>query len=126
MENNRETAAILNSMISFIRSHCHERIALINKQADDEFTIEKESYIGTEKERIEQEYRDRLRKDEINLRIERSKRDNAQRIDNMKQTNILIQKLYKEARSSIVKRQRTDPNAYRELLKDLIVQVKTL
>ena len=77
MENNRETAAILNSMISFIRSHCHERIALINKQADDEFTIEKENYIGAEKERIEKEYEERIRKDEINLRIQRSKKDNA-------------------------------------------------
>lgn len=123
MENNRETAAILGSMISFIRSHCHERIAMINKQADDEFTIEKENFIAGEKERIETEYKERLRKDEINLRIDRSKRDNAQRIDNMKQTNILIQKLYKEARINIVKKQKSDPNAYRELLKNLIIQV---
>lgn len=112
MENNRETAAILNSMISFIRSHCHERIAMINKQADDEFTIEKENYIAGEKERIENDYKDRIRKDEINLRIDRSKRDNAHRIDNMKQTNLLIQKLYRDARLTIVKRQKIDPNSY--------------
>jgi hypothetical protein len=105
MENNRETAAILNSMISFIRSHCHERIAMINKQADDEFTIEKENFIAQEKERIEKEYVEKLKKDEINLRIARSKQDNAQRIENMKETNKLVQKLYKEARLSIIKRQ---------------------
>ena len=91
--------------------------------ADHEFTIEKEDYIGKEKDRIALEIKDRLRKDEVNLRIERSKLDNAQRIENMKQTDILIQTLYKEARNSLVKKQKQDQNAYRELIKDLIVQV---
>ena len=105
---NRETVTILKSMINFIQNHALERVAAINMSADHEFTIEKEDYIGKEKDRIAQEIKDRLRKDEVNLRIERSKLDNAQRIENMKQTDILIQKLYKEARLSIAKKQKQD------------------
>ena len=118
-----ETETILKSMINFIKNHAQERVAAIDMSADHEFTIEKEDYIGKEKDRIEQDIKDRLRKDEVNLRIERSKFDNAQRIDNMKETDKLIQKLYKDARLSIVKKQQADLNAYRELIKDLIVQV---
>lgn len=84
MENNRETVTILKGMINFIQNHALERVAAINMSADHEFTIEKEDYIGKEKERITQDIKDRLRRDEVNLRIERSKYDNAQKIENMK------------------------------------------
>lgn len=99
---NRETVTILKSMINFIQNHALERVAAINMSADHEFTIEKEDYIGKEKDRIAQDIKDRLRRDEVTLRIERSKFDNAQRIENMKQTDILIQKLFKEAHLLIV------------------------
>ena len=60
----RETVTILKSMINFITNHAHERVAAINMSADHEFTIEKEDYIGKEKDRISQEIKDRLRKDD--------------------------------------------------------------
>ena len=47
-------------MIQFIRSHGDERVATINKQADDEFTIEKEKYIANEKERLTGDYNSKL------------------------------------------------------------------
>ena len=47
-------------MIQFIKSHGDERVQTINKQADDEFTIEKEKYIALEKERLTQDYNAKL------------------------------------------------------------------
>ena len=64
-----------------------------------------------------------MRKDEINLKIEKSKMENAQRIENMRKTNELIKKLYQEARLEIAAKQKTKPDEYRRLIKDLIVQV---
>jgi hypothetical protein len=85
--------------------------------------VQKEIYIAEEKERIAAEIKDRLRKDEINLKIEKSKKENAQRIDNMRETNVLIQKLYKEAKVKIVQNQKSQASAYENMMKDLILQV---
>ena len=44
--NEQEAGRVLSSMIDFIKSHGVERVATINKQAEDEFTIQKEKYIA--------------------------------------------------------------------------------
>lgn len=102
--NDGEASSILKSMVQFIRNHGDERVATINKQADDEFTVQKESYIAEEKERILADIRDRLRKDEINLKIDRSKKENVLRIEKMRTVNQMIEKLFRESRVQIVKR----------------------
>ena len=102
--NDGEASSILKSMVQFIRNHGDERVATIKKQADDEFTVQKESYIAEEKERIMADIRDRLRKDEINLKIDRSKKENVLRIEKMRTVNQMIEKLFRESRVQIVKR----------------------
>lgn len=67
-------------MIDFIKSHGKERVDTINKQALDEFTIQKEKYIAEEKDRLTLEYRNKLQQDEIKLRIQKSAHQNAARI----------------------------------------------
>ena len=120
--NEREADTILRSMVDFIRSHGEERVQMISKQADDEFTIQKENYITEEKDKIANEFKERLKKEEIHLKIEKSKKENAKRIENMRKTNELIQKLYKDARVTLVKHQKQKPDEYRNLLKNLILQ----
>ncbi len=119
---NAEAATILSSMVSFIRTHGHERVDTINKQASDEFTVQKEQYIAEEKERITAEIKERLRKDEINLKIDRSKQENILRIEKMRTINELILQLFKDARVRIVRQQAQNAKVYAALLKDLIVQ----
>lgn len=58
--NDQEATNVLKSMIAFIRSHGDERVATIQKQAEDEFTIQKEKYIADEKERLIQDYKNKL------------------------------------------------------------------
>ena len=119
-----EASQVLKSMVAFIRSHGDERVAAINKQADDEFTIQKEKYIAEEKERLTQDYKNRLQQDEIKLRIQKSAEQNASRIQKMKTVNTLVEKLYKEAKHKMISKQKSDKAAYQELLKNLIVQVR--
>lgn len=121
--NDREASTILNSMVQFIRTHGEERVATIKKQADDEFTVQKESFIAEEKERITADIRERIKKDEINLKIDRSKKENVLRIEKMRTINQLILALFKDARVSIVKKQKEDQKVYGELVKNLIIQV---
>ena len=121
--NDREASTILNSMVQFIKTHGEERVATIKKQADDEFTVQKESFIAEEKERITADIRERIKKDEINLKIDRSKKENVLRIEKMRTINSLILELFKDARVSIVKKQKEDQKVYGELIKNLIIQV---
>jgi V-type H+-transporting ATPase subunit E len=93
---------VLKSMIAFIRSHGDERVAAINKQAEDEFTIQKEKYIAEEKERLTQDYKNKLQQDEIKLRIQKSAEQNAIRIQKMRTVNQLVEKLYKEAKHKML------------------------
>ncbi len=89
--------------------------------AEDEYTVQKENYIAEEKEKIINDYAERLRKDEINLKIERSKKENAMRIEKMRTVNTLIQQLFSEARISIAKKTTEDKRMYAELIKNLII-----
>ena len=120
--NDSEASTILKGMVDFIRSQGEERAAAIYKQADDEFTVQMENYIAEEKDKIEADFKEKIRKDEINLKIEKSKRENAHRIENMRKTNELIQKLYREARVKAVEQQKKRPDEYRALMKNLIIQ----
>jgi len=56
-------------MIDFIKQHGRERVENIDRQALDEFTIQKEKYIAEEKENIIQLYKNKLAADEIKLKI---------------------------------------------------------
>ena len=67
--NDTEASKVLDSMIKFIKSHGEERVQSITKQADDEFTIEKEKYIALEKDKLITDYKTKLQQDEIKLRI---------------------------------------------------------
>ena len=121
--NDMEAEGVLKSMIQFIRSHGDERVATIDKQASDEFTIQKEKFIADEKENMIQFYKNKLAQDEIKLRIQKSAEQNAARIQKMKTVNQLVEKLYKEAKHKMVGRV-GDHSSYKELLKNLMIQVK--
>jgi len=110
-------------MIQFIKSHGQERVQAIEKQAEDEFTIQKEKYIADEKENLIQFYKNKLAQDEIKLRIQKSAEQNQMRIQKMKTVNSLIEKLYKDAKHKMVERV-GNHHSYKELLKNILIQVR--
>ncbi len=95
-------------------------MSAIDKQADDEFTIQKEKFIADEKENLMQFYKNKLAQDEIKLKIQKSAEQNAARISKMKTVNQLIEKLYKEAKHKMVEKI-GNHSSYKELLKNLLI-----
>jgi len=89
-------------MIAFITTHGDERVATIKKQAEDEFTIQKENYIAEQKEALIGDYKNKLQQDEIKLRIQKSAEQNVARIQKMKTVNSLVEKVYKEAQHKMM------------------------
>ena len=112
-------------MIQFIKSHGEERVGTIDRQAEDEFTIQKEKYIAEEKDNLTNFYKGKLAQDEIKLKIQKSAEQNAKRIDKMKTVNSLVEKLYVESKHKLVEKI-GNHGSYKELLKNLMVQVLIL
>jgi vacuolar-type H+-ATPase subunit E/Vma4 len=103
-------------MIAFIRTHGDERVQTISKQAEDEFTIQKENYIAEQKEAIITDYKNKLQQDEIKLRIQKSAEQNIARIQKMKTVHSLVEKVYKEAQHKMVTKQNSDQGSYKKLV----------
>ena len=95
-------------MVQFIRNHGIERAQTIRKQAQEEFTIEKEKFIAQQKEDIIAAYKKKQAQDEINLKIERSAAQNRARIERMKSVNEMVQNLYQETKIQLAKHVSTD------------------
>lgn len=84
---------ILNSMIAFIQEHGKETVAKIEKSMGDEFTIQKNQYVDDEKKKIHENYVNELANQEVRLKIEKSKQQNAQRIARMRMVNTFVDSL---------------------------------
>ncbi len=103
-------------MIAFIRTHGDERVQTISKQAEDEFTIQKENYIAEQKEAIILDYKNKLQQDEIKLRIQKSAEQNITRIKKKKAAHTLVEKVYKKAQHKLVTKQNSDQGSYKKLV----------
>jgi hypothetical protein len=60
-------------MVSFIKQHGVEEVQKINKEKEDEFTIQKNTYIEDEKKKIAENFKNELANNEVRLKIEKSK-----------------------------------------------------
>ncbi len=122
--NDKEAQQCYESMLKFIHRQGQDKADQIHAQTKEEFKKERDNFIASEKERITEDFNTRLAQDQIKLKIQKSAQENAARIQKMKTVNSLIENLYKEAKSLIIYKQRTDKNEYKEFLKNLIVQVR--
>ena len=110
-------------MVAFILQHGKEEVARIEKSMGDEFTIQKNQYIEEEKKKITENYKNELANQEVRMKIEKSKQQNMQRIARMRKVNEYVEELRKEMRDSIRQKMNDDRSAYKELLKNLLIQV---
>ena len=60
---------------------------------------------------------------EVKLKIERSKEQNMQRINRMRKVNEFVEQLKKDMRAQVRQKMAEDEEAYKELLKNLLIQV---
>ena len=67
----------------------------------DEFTIQKNNYVEEEKKKITENYKNELANQEVRMKIEQSKEQNAQRIERMRLVNQHVEDLRKETRTQV-------------------------
>lgn len=108
-------------MVAFIQQHGKEEVARIQKSMGDEFTIQKNNYVEEEKKKITENYKNELANQEVRLKIEKSKLQNMERIQKMRKVNEFIEDLRKDTRAQIRVKMNDDQDAYKELLKNLLI-----
>lgn len=113
---------ILENMVQFIRQHGREEVARITASASDLYTIQKNEYISDAKQKIQEEAEDNYKKQEILLKIAKSKEQNERRIERMKAVNVYIDKLRQDTRATVQNQFAEDVDGYKKLLEDLMLQ----
>ena len=75
--------------------------------------------------KITENYKNELANQEVRLKIEKSKEQNMKRIQRMRKVNEYVEELKKETRNQIREKMKSDKDAYKELLKNLLIQVSS-
>jgi vacuolar-type H+-ATPase subunit E/Vma4 len=121
--NETQAQKILDSMIAFIRQHGNEEVTSIKQSSDAEFIIQKNNYITEEKLKITENFKTELENQEVRLKIEKSKSQNAARIERMRKVNEIVENLKTDLKGKLMKEMAADKAKYKELMKNLLVQV---
>ena len=121
--NDMQAKKILESMVAFIRQHGEEEVQAINASADNEFIVQKNNYVSEEKIKISENFKNELDNQEVRLKIEKSKQQNAARIEKMRKVNEIVENLRTELKSKVRQEMRNDKAAYKKLMKELLIQV---
>jgi V-type H+-transporting ATPase subunit E len=109
-------------MVQFIRQHGREEVARITTSASDLYTIQKNEHMSDGKLKISDQAEENFKKQEVLLKIAKSKEQNERRIERMKAVNVYIDKLRKDTRATVQNQFSEDVDGYKELLKDLLLQ----
>ncbi|KAI5662932.1 hypothetical protein M9H77_22255 [Catharanthus roseus] len=119
--NDGDVSKQIQQMVRFIRQEAEEKANEISVSAEEEFNIEKLQLVDAEKKKVRQEYDRKTKQVEVRKKIEYSVQLNASRIKVLQAQDDLVNSL-KDAVSRELLRVLDDKNAYKKLLKGLIVQ----
>ena len=102
----------MTGMIDFIRAQGKERVKEIQHQMDQDFIVQSEKQILAEKKRLQDQMLKDLQIAERDLKIEKSKKQNKERINRMKRTNELVESLQAQAGAQMAQRLTEDSDSY--------------
>jgi len=109
-------------MVEFIKKSGQERVKEIEQQADNDFNVGKEQHIEAEKKRLTENFANKLNNEEIRLKIAKSAEQNKERIERMIRIQEMVQNLLEKTKQALYEKMQEDPETYRKLMKDLLVQ----
>ncbi|XP_047308349.1 V-type proton ATPase subunit E-like [Impatiens glandulifera] len=111
----------IQQMVRFIRQEAEEKSNEISLSAEEEFNIEKLQLVEAEKKKVRQEYEKKTKQVEVRKKIEYSMQLNATRIKVLQAQDDMVNSMEDSASKELLLTA-NDDNAYKELLKGLIIQ----
>ncbi|KAK8938909.1 V-type proton ATPase subunit E [Platanthera zijinensis] len=119
--NDADVSRQIQQMVRFIRQEAEEKANEISVSAEEEFNIEKLQLVEAEKRKIRQEYERKEKQVEVRRKIEYSMQLNASRIKVLQAQDDLVNSMKDTAAKELLD-VAGHHHAYKNLLKDLIVQ----
>lgn len=74
----------VQKIVEAIKSEAEEKAEQIKKNAEEQFKIQKNNIVNTEKDKIIEEYKKKIEKYQVDKRIQRSAKINESRLEKMK------------------------------------------
>ncbi|XP_068340106.1 V-type proton ATPase subunit E2 [Pyrus communis] len=119
--NDADVSKQIQQMVRFIRQEAEEKAKEISVSAEEEFNIEKLQLVEAEKKKIRQEYDRKAKQMDVKKKIEYSMQLNASRIKVLQAQDDIVNSMKESAGKDLLK-VANDKKAYKNLIKDLIVQ----
>uniref|UniRef100_M4F2F0 Uncharacterized protein n=1 Tax=Brassica campestris TaxID=3711 RepID=M4F2F0_BRACM len=111
----------IQQMVRFIRQEAEEKANEISVSAEEEFNIEKLQLVEAEKKKIRQDYEKKEKQADVRKKIDYSMQLNSSRIKVLQAQDDIVNAMKDQAAKDLLNVS-GDEDAYKQLLKDLIVQ----
>ena len=112
----------LQKMIKYIQQETDKKVQSINKEADKEANLEKALYIKPEKEKIAKKMEKELEDYKTKMKIAQSQKMNKLRLEKLKVKIDCVNSVFEDAKSQLIKKIKSNPDEYKKILKDLLIQ----
>ncbi|KAF8077426.1 hypothetical protein N665_1036s0001 [Sinapis alba] len=119
--NDLDVSKQIQQMVRFIRQEAEEKANEISVSAEEEFNIEKLQLVESEKKKIRQDYEKKEKQADVRKKIDYSMQLNASRIKVLQAQDDIVNAMKDQAAKDLLNVS-GDEDAYKQLLKDLIVQ----
>ena len=119
--NDADVSTQIQQMVRFIRQEAEEKANEISVSAEEEFNIEKLQLVEAEKKKIRQDYEKKEKQADVRKKIDYSMQLNASRIKVLQAQDDIVNAMKDQAAKDLLNVS-GDEDAYKQLLKDLIVQ----
>ena len=83
------------------------------RSMDEQFTVQKNSYVDAEKQKISDSFKNDLANREVKMKIEKSKEQNERRIEKMRKVNDYIDQLTAATRTKVRENFAADEDSYK-------------
>ena len=105
-----------------IRCFSTKKVSNIKKEADKEANLEKALIIKPEKEKISKKIEKELEDYKTKMKIVQSQKMNKLRLEKLKVKIDCVNSVFEDAKIQLVKKIKNNPEEYKKILKDLLVQ----
>ena len=122
---NQDQQFLLNNqqkMIQYIKQETEKKVNNIKKEADKEANLEKALIIKPEKEKINKKMEKELEEYKTKMKIVQSQKMNKLRLEKLKVKIDCVNSVFEDAKTQLMKKIKNNPEEYKKILKDLLVQ----
>ena len=112
----------LQKMIQYIKQETEKKVSNIKKEADKEANLEKALIVKPEKEKISKKIEKELEDYQTKMKIVQSQKMNKLRLEKLKVKIDCVNSVFEDAKTQLIKKIKNNPEEYKKILKDLLVQ----